>query len=348
MRSIGLSLDRIARPRIAIAIYREIAILNFPKTNQTTINPIRKEKIAMTYLSPVEKAKKLRTELKTFFPGVKFWVTSKNSINVTWIDGPTDKAVSEIADKYEEVSRCNHTNEILSGGNIFVCTKRLYSKESLTYAIAQMAARHPRVWDHIDFSAIELKSGFEDRGFNFVWNPNYQVVENCYRNDLVSDLYKSLREVDLTEGVPTPNVITEKENPKEDIFQIDLAEILEYRAAVAAKIEEKHANPLPETPIKAIRRFLGELFPEQEFRVSAIDPASSQERIVINWCDGPSFAKVDRYLDWYDRANPPLWLRHWVNGKLDRESTRLEQPQMIGKVRESRSFSKANLALLSV
>lgn len=51
-------------------------------------------------------AKLIRTELKKAFPEIKFYVTSEsysggNSVSIEYIDGPTQKQIQEIVDKYE-------------------------------------------------------------------------------------------------------------------------------------------------------------------------------------------------------------------------------------------------------
>lgn len=48
----------------------------------------------------------IRKELKEAFPNVKFRVRSSSasmmtSVHIEWVDGPTDKAVAEVVDKYE-------------------------------------------------------------------------------------------------------------------------------------------------------------------------------------------------------------------------------------------------------
>ena len=57
------------------------------------------------YLSCAETAKLLRAALKKAFPGVKFSVRSSTytggaSIRVGWTDGPSSKAVKDVADAY--------------------------------------------------------------------------------------------------------------------------------------------------------------------------------------------------------------------------------------------------------
>lgn len=51
----------------------------------------------MNYISSKDTAKLVREVLKKSFPGIKFSVTSKNSIRVSWVDGPTTAEVKEVA-----------------------------------------------------------------------------------------------------------------------------------------------------------------------------------------------------------------------------------------------------------
>lgn len=52
------------------------------------------------YLSCAETSRLLRKALKREFPGVKFYVRSDSSIDVYWLDGPTEKEVKAIAGNY--------------------------------------------------------------------------------------------------------------------------------------------------------------------------------------------------------------------------------------------------------
>jgi hypothetical protein len=78
-----------------------------------------------------ETAKQIRKELKEKFPFTKFSVRCERSgsINVSWTDFPTEKAVEEVVSKYEQIQRCEVTGEILSGGNLFVFTRQTWSNE---------------------------------------------------------------------------------------------------------------------------------------------------------------------------------------------------------------------------
>lgn len=53
------------------------------------------------YISEKDAAKEIRVKLKAAFPGVKFWVTSKSSIDVSWVDGSTKAEVEAIARQYQ-------------------------------------------------------------------------------------------------------------------------------------------------------------------------------------------------------------------------------------------------------
>lgn len=95
-----------------------------------------KTKVAMV-------AKQIRAELKEKFPTVKFSVRSSNysmgcSINVKWTDLPTVEAVEEVTNKFRDVSRCEFTGEILSGGNMYVFTKQSLSPELVNAIESQM------------------------------------------------------------------------------------------------------------------------------------------------------------------------------------------------------------------
>lgn len=59
--------------------------------------------MAYTHTTPSDVAKLVRAELKQAFPGVKFYVktTTTGSIKISYVDGPTDSDVSDIAKKYE-------------------------------------------------------------------------------------------------------------------------------------------------------------------------------------------------------------------------------------------------------
>lgn len=101
-------------------------------------------------------AKQIREELKKAFPGIKFSVRSNvysmgSSINVRWVDGPVESAVREVIQKFEQVSRCEFSGEILSGGNMYVFADRSYStdKGSFIYNGLDMTDSKPELKEMI-------------------------------------------------------------------------------------------------------------------------------------------------------------------------------------------------------
>ena len=151
----------------------------------------------MTYLTSKEKAQVIRKELKAAFPGVKFWVTSKNSIRVSWIDGPTERAVNEITAKQESISRDYATGEILCGGNTFVFVERRYSEAALKQGLSTVESKNRVYWAEIDFSAVSFQPRFDERGFQIVHKPEYTTFQHG-RIDLQTEVYQALKEIDFT------------------------------------------------------------------------------------------------------------------------------------------------------
>lgn len=129
----------------------------------------------------VTAAKNIRTELKQAFPSVKFSVKTEkysggNSVNIYWTDGPTDKQVKEIVDKYQEghfdgmidcyeYSRSPWTD--VFGGSRYVSTNRSFSDKLVTRAIVKIAEEYgingiPTVEDYTKGQAYG--SPFPDNG----------------------------------------------------------------------------------------------------------------------------------------------------------------------------------------
>jgi hypothetical protein len=115
------------------------------------------------YLSCAETAKLVRSALKQRFPGVKFGVRSKTyscgaSISVSWMDGPTTKAVDEVVQLYSGASfdgmidlKTHHDSILVneageprhvSFGADFIFSRRELSDE----AKAEVAAVFERKW----------------------------------------------------------------------------------------------------------------------------------------------------------------------------------------------------------
>jgi hypothetical protein len=153
------------------------------------------------YLSDVEIAKIIRKDLKTAFPGVKFWVTSKNAIQVKWIDGPTKEAVETIAGKWQSVSKCEVSGEVLSGGNTYVFVDRLYSEAALRYGLK--VQENKKFWNDIDFSSIAIREDIYEKGFQVVSQSSDPYSSFGYMS---REFYKLLTITDLTNGVPAIGV----------------------------------------------------------------------------------------------------------------------------------------------
>ncbi len=108
------------------------------------------------YNTLVTAAKNIRTELKKAFPGVKFSVTSDrfaggDAIRVSWTDGPTDDAVTDITNKYK-AGHFNGMEDIyeyssdlwteIFGDAKYISTSRAYSDAAVDAAIAAVVAKY--------------------------------------------------------------------------------------------------------------------------------------------------------------------------------------------------------------
>jgi len=188
------------------------------------------------YNSAVDTAKTIRKDLKVNFPGVKFWVTSKNSINVSWIDGPTKESVDAVVMHFKKVSYCASSGEVLSGGNTYVFTNRLFSEAALNHGLKLEAAKNRTIWSAINFDDVELKANWDDRGFTIPWKPDHTTFD-WRRVDLSCEVYENLSSLDLTNGIPVEEV-TEAVEQVEEIVEVTesievseaVQEILEIRA----------------------------------------------------------------------------------------------------------------------
>lgn len=104
----------------------------------------------------VTAAKNIRTELRAAFPGVVFSVRSRrfaggDAIDVEWTDGPTEKAVAAIADKYRDgdfdgmTDSYNYRDDAFTekhGGAKYVQYRREYSDAFIGAAIAAIASKY--------------------------------------------------------------------------------------------------------------------------------------------------------------------------------------------------------------
>jgi hypothetical protein len=98
-------------------------------------------------------AKAIREELKRYFPGTKFQVTSRSfsmgdDVSIGWLNGPTTEAVEKITDKYQE-GNFNGMEDIYEYDNRredipqvkYVMTSRSISPEILENTAKEIAKR---------------------------------------------------------------------------------------------------------------------------------------------------------------------------------------------------------------
>ncbi|EQB33585.1 hypothetical protein M529_03680 [Sphingobium ummariense RL-3] len=98
-------------------------------------------------------AQNIRAELKAAFPGIRFGVRKAHwgSVSVTWTDGPTEKRVGEIVNKYQGghfngmddiYERADSPWTSVFGGSKYVFTSREFSAEMIARAIEALFATH--------------------------------------------------------------------------------------------------------------------------------------------------------------------------------------------------------------
>jgi hypothetical protein len=122
----------------------EQALKDFPKLAQIGEGQYGNGKFA---------AKNIRTEIKAAWPGVKFSVTSDHdSVRVFWTDGPTQRQVEDIVDKYnnggfdsmQDIATDEPTAFTdLFGGARYLSYSREYSSGLLSKAIDALYQRLP-------------------------------------------------------------------------------------------------------------------------------------------------------------------------------------------------------------
>lgn len=163
--------------------------------------PIAKEPRAPRQKTEAEQCK---AQLKAAFPGQKFSVTQSrgSAINVSWVDGPTEKAVEAIANQYQHIRYCEASGEILSGGNTFVFCDREYSRERLMSAINEVAQKWLR-WEDREgnkwMTQADLNNvieGIQDRGGYVVTYKDHCFYDGN-RNSFTNEVYQSLKDVDF-------------------------------------------------------------------------------------------------------------------------------------------------------
>jgi len=113
-----------------------VEVLELMTGMETDIERIKKTPAEEKPINNLELGvKNLEKELKEKFPGIKFNLKSRKhdapwgtAMRVSWIDGPTEKEVRSIADKYEHK---NHLGGILPDGTVtYVATRRVPGHET--------------------------------------------------------------------------------------------------------------------------------------------------------------------------------------------------------------------------
>lgn len=110
-----------------------------------------------TYISTTDTAKAIRKALKVAFPSVAFSVKSSkysggSSISVAWTDGPTDKEISAVTNKFEGASfdgmtdlksyqESEYNGQRVQWGANYVFTNRRYSADFLRRRAQDVATR---------------------------------------------------------------------------------------------------------------------------------------------------------------------------------------------------------------
>jgi Domain of unknown function (DUF3560)/Large polyvalent protein associated domain 29 len=212
-----------------------------------------------TSYSSTETAKFVRIALKENFPGIKFSVKSKvHTIYISWTDGPTARQVQAITNYFGGMSfdgmqdmDTYHKQTFKGEEATFYCyspyTKRKLSMEFAAKIEAAMKRNNlpcpsfkQSEWeDGASFQVDELDN-YDSREFNnnlgFCTPENvdtlnfWKIDADGYRHHKSeSELLEEVVGAEEVETAPTP----EPEPPAEDIFQLDLAEILAARQELA-------------------------------------------------------------------------------------------------------------------
>lgn len=215
-----------------------------------------------TSYNATETAKFVRVALKTNFPGIKFSVKSSlHTINISWTDGPITKQVHNITKYFGGMSfdgmqdmDTYHDQEFNGEQVKFYCyspyTTRKLSLEFATKIKASMERQHipcPSLkWsDYYECASFQTNELDWDGERRFHEKLQFFTLENVDTLDLWSEAdgngcrtekseYELLEEFIGIKEVETVTV-QEQEQPTEidDVFQLDLAEILAARQELA-------------------------------------------------------------------------------------------------------------------
>ena len=146
------------------------------------------------YLTCAETAKELRKALKAEFPGIKFSVRSSNyaggaSIRVEWSNGPTEKSVRTITNKFEGATfdssidlKSYHISELdgetVRFGADFIGTTRNLSVDFLTNIAAQYCNRYNEQMPEIKAWGSDNKAYIE-QNYSDHWHPSNQIMRKA-------------------------------------------------------------------------------------------------------------------------------------------------------------------------
>jgi hypothetical protein len=181
------------------------------------------------YESATETAKKVRKELKKYFPGIKFSVTSEkysmgSSIHISWTDGPIQEDVQLLADRFQSCSfdgmddstTCHgyeYEGKLYDGADYINCSRRI----------------SPEYREQIEAIAVKMFEGFnihsnyyyrQFRDAERTVNPVPESLKSLTVNETVPvTVIETVRETDTETDLGTDNVI--KLTPKEPINQQD-------------------------------------------------------------------------------------------------------------------------------
>lgn len=120
------------------------------------------------YSEATHAAKNIRRELKQAFPGIKFSVTTSkysmgDSIRVRWTDGPTEKRVTDIIDRYQEghfdgmTDYYEYHDSVFCttfGGTKFVFAERQFSDDFVAGVILEVSAKRGSI-NGVDCPSVE-------------------------------------------------------------------------------------------------------------------------------------------------------------------------------------------------
>ncbi len=300
-----------------------------------------------TSYSATETAKFVRVALKKNFPGIKFSVkSSTQTINISWTDGPIAKQVQAVTNafsgmKFDGMQDMDiHHKQEFNGEEVrFYCytpyTHRKISMEFAAKIKASMERQHipcPSFKEcsydnRASFQTNELDWGGERRFYEkmqFFTHENVDTLDfwdkddgsGCRTEKLEYELLAEVMDTNKVESAPIPEQ-PQQPTESEDVFQLDLAEILAARQELA-----KTLNPEPSRELVTV----GASQPPAESEVIAYRRSVYQERIDRRAAAAAAGIVRHRQLSegYYNRSNSmtraipfsqPILVGHYSEGK---------------------------------